>query len=279
VLDADLYTLTAEVEHSLPGPQAIGAAHFRAALDGVPLGLMTFNRTLGVLSSNSSLAAVLGMEPLPPVPGSPGSVLDLLSACSALDQATALCLRDTCLAVIATGNEQRIALQLLSGPVPRRFAVQVFGLEDGSWMASFEEVTARFAAEASAAEQMMCDPLTGLPNRQLFQKRLVAALEGAAADGPAAPEAGPAVMLVDLDRFKAVNDTLGHPVGDGLLRLIAKRLRSALRPGDLIARLGGDEFAIMVSPAPPFESLAVLAHRVVDMLSRPYLVDGYRRRR
>jgi diguanylate cyclase (GGDEF)-like protein len=83
------------------------------------------------------------------------------------------------------------------------------------------------------------------------------------------------VMLVDLDRFKAVNDTLGHPIGDGLLRLVSKRLRAVLRPRDELARLGGDEFALLVSPAPDQGSLIQLATRIVDVLGRPYLIDGH----
>ncbi len=218
---------------------------------------------------NARFTVMLGVEPL--MPGRSASLIDVLTPCSVLDRPAVLCLRDACLAVVAAGNEQGATVLTLPGSASRRFAVQLLGLADGAWMASFEEVTARLAADATTAEGMMSDPLTGLPNRQLFQKRLVAALEQPA-EGPASP--GPAILLVDLDRFKAVNDTLGHPVGDGLLRLVAKRLRSALRPGDLIARLGGDEFIVLVSPPPEPAKLAALAQRIVDMIGRPYLVDG-----
>jgi len=122
----------------------------------------------------------------------------------------------------------------------------------------------------------MHDPLTGLPNRELFHRRVVTALAEAAQDGEAAQdEIGPAVLLVDLDRFKAVNDTLGHPIGDALLRLVAKRMRSILRSCDVVARLGGDEFALLVLPAPEPMNLTQLAKRIVDVLGRPYLVDGH----
>ncbi len=93
--------------------------------------------------------------------------------------------------------------------------------------------------------------------------------------GTDAAHAGPAVLMVDLDRFKKVNDTLGHPVGDGLLRLVAKRLRSMVRQPDIVARLGGDEFAMIVSPAPESGHLARLAKRIVDVIGRPYLVNGH----
>jgi len=247
------------------------AAHLRAALNGAPLGLLTFDGRLEVLSMNARLAATLGVKPL--MPGRIGSMADVLTLGGVLDQPTVLCLRDACLAMVAAADEPRTTL-VLPGLASRRFVVQLLGLEDGTWMASFEEVTARLAADATTAEAMMTDLLTGLPNRQLFQHRLVDAL-AQAADGRADPGTGPAVMLIDLDRFKAVNDTLGHPVGDRLLGLVAKRLRSALRPSDLIARLGGDEFIVMVPSPPEPASLATLAQRVVDMIGRPYLVEGH----
>ena len=77
-----------------------------------------------------------------------------------------------------------------------------------------------------------------------------------------------AVMLVDLDRLKTVNDTLEHPVGDGLLRLVAKRLRSVLRQPDAISRLGGDKFALLLSPSPDLEHLQRRAGRIVDVIGR-----------
>ncbi len=272
VVDTHQHMLSIEAEHDASRQQAIEIAHLRATLNGVQLGLLTFDGRLDVMFMNACFAVMLGIEPS--MPGRGGSLIDVLTPCGVLDRPTVLCLRDACLAVVAAGNEQRPTVLTLPGAASRRFAVQLLGLADGAWMASFEEVTARLAADATTAEGMMSDPLTGLPNRQLFQKRLVAALEQPA-EGPASPGTGPAILLVDLDRFKAVNDTLGHPVGDGLLRLVAKRLRSALRPADLIARLGGDEFIVLVSPPPEPASLAALAQRIVDMIGRPYLVDGH----
>ena len=82
-------------------------------------------------------------------------------------------------------------------------------------------------------------------------------------------------MLIDLDRFKAVNDTLGHAIGDSLLRLVAKRLRMLMRKGDLVARLGGDEFALVIRETLDEVSLSNLGRRIVDVLGRPYLIDGH----
>jgi len=113
------------------------------------------------------------------------------------------------------------------------------------------------------------DPLTGLPNRAAFNERLERVF---AEEGPAREAF--AVIVMDLDRFKIVNDTLGHGVGDALLVKAARRLRAALRQGDLVCRLGGDEFAIVQTGAEQPRAVTGLAMRLVELLSRPFLIQG-----
>ena len=107
--------------------------------------------------------------------------------------------------------------------------------------------------------QAVTDTLTGLPNRRLFQDRADQAINRARRQGERA-----AVMIIDLDRFKEVNDTLGHHCGDLLLEEMARRLRGALRESDTVARLGGDEFAVLL----PSVADAVAAERVATVLGR-----------
>ena len=114
------------------------------------------------------------------------------------------------------------------------------------------------------------DPLTGLADRRQFRDRLAAAL---AEPRPPMGE-GPGVLLIDLDRFKAVNDALGHPAGDALLQSAGRRLRSALRPGDTAARLGGDEFAVLLGKPGGREAVGAVAARLVELLARPYILRG-----
>ena len=114
------------------------------------------------------------------------------------------------------------------------------------------------------------DALTGLAGREELRRRIAAQLGGAQRGG-----AGFAVLCVDLDRFKAVNDTLGHPIGDALLRRVAERLVKAARRDDLVARLGGDEFAIVQVGAGQPEAAEALAGRLVDLVGRAYVVDGH----
>ena len=125
------------------------------------------------------------------------------------------------------------------------------------------------AANTQLEIQATHDALTGLPNRSFLQKRLEQAAQQAhESNAPAA------LLLLDLDRFKEVNDTLGHTVGDTLLQKIGQRLQSHLRPIDLIARLGGDEFAIVL-PATDAERAARVARSLMSMLDMPILVNGH----
>jgi len=122
----------------------------------------------------------------------------------------------------------------------------------------------RFGAEDAIRHQAMHDPLTGLPNRVLFNDRLQHALGRRARSGGYV-----AVMIVDLDGFKNVNDSLGHPAGDALLIAVADRFEAHLRGFDTIARLGGDEFAILVDDLDAVDHAGRLAQRVLDALVSP----------
>jgi diguanylate cyclase (GGDEF)-like protein len=132
----------------------------------------------------------------------------------------------------------------------------------------------RTAAAIAAGEDRlrhlaMHDPLCGLPNRAFFGERLESTIAGVQAGGPQA-----AVFYVDLDHFKDVNDTLGHPVGDELIRNVTLRLNRILRGKDLVARLGGDEFAIITSSGPDPYILQAIAERLISAISAPYSING-----
>jgi diguanylate cyclase (GGDEF)-like protein len=114
------------------------------------------------------------------------------------------------------------------------------------------------------------DELTELPNRKKFETTLTEALEANAECGHKV-----AILLFDLDGFKSVNDTLGHPIGDGLLKAAAQRIGGSLRGGDLLARLSGDEFAIVVPKVAEVGNLVPLAERVQALLTKPFRIDGH----
>ncbi len=252
-------------------------AHLRATLDGLDAGLATFDRTLDILFVNGRLRTMLEIDG--GVAEGAGSLLTLMEASALLSDPLVQQIHEACQVAVDGRVPQELTLAA-SGS--RFFALRVAALADRHWMASFTEVTAQRSAEAEAIEQAKCDPLTGLLSRALFHDRITALLAaGAEHDPPSLPAAPPAdpvrhaVVAIDLDRFKSVNDTLGHSAGDGLLCLVARRLRSVLRQHDVLARLGGDEFALLVSPAPDREVLDQLARRITDVVGRPYLVDGH----
>jgi diguanylate cyclase (GGDEF)-like protein/PAS domain S-box-containing protein len=133
-----------------------------------------------------------------------------------------------------------------------------------------EDIAERKRAEAQIARLAHYDPLTELPNRLLFHKDLSDALARAARR-----EDLVAVHCVDLDRFKVVNDTLGHPVGDALLKAAAERLRACVREGDTVARLGGDEFAVVQMGLTDLSGATRLAARIVEALEAPFDLLGH----
>ena len=139
----------------------------------------------------------------------------------------------------------------------------------GGWLTTYEDITERRKAEARIAHMARYDMLTELPNRSFFREQMEHALRQVRRDEAIA------VLCLDLDHFKEVNDALGHPVGDDLLKEVAVRLRACIRESDVIARLGGDEFAIvMPSAADQLQEISVLASRLIEAVSAPYLIDG-----
>jgi diguanylate cyclase (GGDEF)-like protein len=132
---------------------------------------------------------------------------------------------------------------------------------------------ARLLAASRAEERVrrlaFHDPLTGLPNRMLFRERLIALL----ARGPI-DTCCHAVLFLDLDRFKLVNDTLGHETGDLLLKAVAERITGCVRACDLVARLGGDEFTIILERIATPEVAAAVARKIVEVLSHPFVFLG-----
>ena len=132
-----------------------------------------------------------------------------------------------------------------------------------------KEVRARRAAEQIAHNLARHDPLTGLPNRRFFSEKLDHALQCATAESR-----GTAVLMMDLDDFKPINDTYGHAVGDQALRVFAERVSSVIRAGALLARVGGDEFAIMQPNIASFDDPTRLARRILVALGEPILIEG-----
>jgi diguanylate cyclase (GGDEF)-like protein len=149
-------------------------------------------------------------------------------------------------------------------------------LPDGGFVQTFTDVTKRSQAEAYIARLASEDPLTGLPNRRVCRStidRLSGAKSPAAGDATGATDF--AVMFLDLDRFKVINDTLGHRLGDMLLIEVAQRLKRSLRAGDVLARLGGDEFAVVLPSFDSRDAVAQVASVLVETVALPYEIEGH----
>lgn len=135
---------------------------------------------------------------------------------------------------------------------------------------SFSEMREQVRARERRLDYMAYhDPLTGLPNRVMFHERLNDVLHNELQRGQEV-----AILFMDLDRFKQINDTHGHLAGDKLLIEVARRLRSAFRREDLVARLSGDEFAVLLQRFGPQEKLSLLAQKAIDALAAPFEIDG-----
>ena len=153
----------------------------------------------------------------------------------------------------------------------RAIAISRHPIPDGGWVTTHTDITERHRIEKQVAHAASHDTLTNLANRTLFTEEMKQALTRLRQRGK-----GFAVYMLDLDKFKDINDSLGHPAGDNLLEQVAQRLRSCTRRSDTVARLGGDEFAIIqrTEQQDQQKCVARLANRIIDAIGAPYDIDG-----
>ncbi len=234
----------------------------KAALDDPEAGLLLFDAQLRLLHATSQIAPLLGVESEMPLETL--DVLALLSK-SVLDGDSGEAAKNQLLEFSSkAAPTSQISLTCNDG---RQLALRLRPVAPGCGMASFGHAPAKQTADVTASERPSCDLLTGLASRRMFEESVAEAVIRR-------PEEPVAVLLVNLDRFKAVNDTLGHATGDNLLRLAAERLKSAVRKEDLVARLGGDEFAVLIQPSPSLDEPTGIAQRILDLVQRTYLIQG-----
>ena len=162
-----------------------------------------------------------------------------------------------------------VSRSLLETNHGRSIETMVQPLKNGGWIATQEDVTERRSAERQIAHLAHYDALTDLPNRVLFRERLELELERIKRGEQLA------MLYIDIDEFKSVNDSLGHPVGDELLKAVASRLRSCVRETDFVARLGGDEFAIVQTGIGQPSDVMELIKRIYDAIREPYECLGH----
>jgi diguanylate cyclase (GGDEF)-like protein/PAS domain S-box-containing protein len=238
-----------------------------ATLEHMAHGLCAYDKDLRVIVVNRRYMEMYGLTESDAKPGT--TLLDLMS-------------RSVAVGVHRTGTTAEemyhdFKRRLIENkePVLRRFlsdgrviAVRHRPMANGGWVGTYEDITERHRAEENIAHMARHDTLTALPNRLLFHEKMADGLVRVAKGDEAM-----AVMCLDLDNFKTVNDSLGHPIGDKLLQGVAQRLCDMLAGADTIARLGGDEFAILhrVKSIHDAESLA---RRIIKVVSEPIVIDG-----
>jgi diguanylate cyclase (GGDEF)-like protein len=132
------------------------------------------------------------------------------------------------------------------------------------------DISERKQAEAKVLHMAFHDPLTGLPNRMLFNDRAEQAIAMSRRDNEVL-----ALLFIDLDRFKAINDSLGHAAGDRLLCEVADRLRECVRESDTVSRFGGDEFNLMLTQVRNQSDTELIAHKILRALRRPFNIEGH----
>jgi diguanylate cyclase (GGDEF)-like protein len=238
---------------------------FNAALQNIPHGLSMWDAEQRLVVCNDRYVKMYGLPPELAVPGTPllAMIEHRISKGIYAGHRPEEYRPEGLAEVLSSSN----ALHELNDG--RLIAISRLPMEDGGWVTTHEDVTERRQSEARLAHLAFHDALTGLPNRLLLRERLEQALNMTSRSG------GVAVLCLDLDRFKEVNDTLGHPMGDALLKAVAERISNCLRAEDTVARSSGDEFVVVQVCTDAAPDAAALAVRILETLTSPYDISGH----
>ena len=246
---------------------ALLASRFDTALNNMPHGLCMCDGKGRITVANCRLTELLGIPRDLIAPDT--TIGDLLQHCvtvGTLSERNAARVT-THLGHHISGSGDADSTIETQGDRAFEFTVEV--MENGGTVLIVEDITERKTAEAKISHMARFDAVTGLPNRSFFHDQLDSALRATRALDSCA------VLFIDLDQFKQVNDTLGHPVGDRLLTSVADRLRGIVCPSDTVARFGGDEFVVFRAGISDMDDAASLARRIVEELGAPYEIDHH----
>ena len=237
-----------------------------AALNNMAQGLCMFDAEQRLRLINRRFCEIFQLWPAMPAIGTPFQALyDACADAGAFTPAERERLHGNRAARIAQGVPYTQVLEMGQGRV---ISLVHQPMPDGGWVTTYENITERVRAEEKISHMARHDALTGLPNRAALEQTMEAAVAGLEEGGAFA------VLVIDLDHFKAVNETLGFPAGDQVLREVAERLSGCLRRSESAARLGADEFAVVASGLRRPEDAAEAARRVGEAISAPYAVRG-----
>ena len=241
--------------------------HFTAALRNMPHGLCLYDAADRLIVANPRFCEIYGFDPDHIRPGD--TFFDILEYSVGLGNYPGRSAADVHAERRAFISKRQPGVFEQEMGDGRAVMIAHQPMADGGWVATYEDITARRRAEQQVANLAFYDVLTGLPNRRLFRDRLDQAL------AETLRGRGFSLFCLDIDQFKDINDTLGHPAGDALLRAVAERLLACVRESDTVARLGGDEFAILQMGLERPDDAGALADRIIQATSAPYEIDGH----
>jgi diguanylate cyclase (GGDEF)-like protein len=236
-----------------------------AALNNMVQGFVMFDSQERIVVCNKRFTEMYGLSREIVKPGC--SLLEVLQHRAAIGHSKfePHRYRDDLLAGLAKGKIVNWVSEMADG---RQISITSKPLPEGGWIVTHEDITERRRTDAKIAHMAMHDGLTDLANAHSFDEQIARCLEKLGRGEKFA------VLCLGLDHFKNVNDTLGHPIGDKLLKLVGARLRDCVRESDTVARLGGDEFAILQRDAPDPAEVRSLGERVVEVIGTPFELDG-----
>ncbi|MDR3533768.1 MAG: EAL domain-containing protein [Rhodopila sp.] len=241
---------------------------FDAALNNMSQGLLMTDRNQRLIVHNKRFLDLFAIDPALFSAGLPtADVFAIMKASSSLP---ADVVENTYLKQRGLADARQSGMILMTCEQGKSIAISQRPIADGGWVATYEDVSEQRRAEEHIRFAAHHDALTKLPNRVLFRIRLDEIISTLTYR-----DTGLALLYLDLDRFKHVNDTLGHPIGDALLEAAGRRLRSCLRDSDIVARLGGDEFAIAYVASDLTAAAGQLGQRIISALSAPYQLAGH----
>jgi diguanylate cyclase (GGDEF)-like protein/PAS domain S-box-containing protein len=246
---------------------AVQNARFDAALNNMSQALLMADRADRLIVCNNRFLEMFGLTWLDVVPGRDiGALFDLMAERARAPAPLLVQMRQRTQELVRS----RVGGSFYAEADGRAIKVDQKPMNGGGWVATLEDMTEQRRVEARTTYLAHHDALTDLPNRLMFGQQLHQTLQRRAPGGFFA------LLLLDLDDFKDVNDTLGHLAGDSLLVAAAGRLRRCIGPGDVVARLGGDEFAIVQSAPRSAMETELLAQRIVTAMAEPFVFEEQR---
>jgi diguanylate cyclase (GGDEF)-like protein len=246
--------------------EALERQRLDIALNNMAQGLILFDASERVVTCNPQYIEMLGMSPEVVKPGATFREVWADHVASHPETIDFDRYRTWFLNKIAN---EATASMVVFAPDGRAIKLMALGIKGGGWVTTSEDVTERQRFDARIAHMAHYDALTDLPNRLLFREQLDQGLKALA------PGAELAVLYIDIDEFKRINDSLGHSIGDELLKAVAGRLSSCVGPDDVVARLGGDEFAIIQRRAERSADTVDLITRIYQAIREPYECSGH----